>query len=59
MGFQGAFLSEAFPASGSRAYDVSADGQRFLMIEVGETRAELHVVLNWLEELEARVPGAR
>jgi hypothetical protein len=29
------------------------------MVEAGETRAERHVVLNWLEELEARVPGAR
>ncbi len=58
MLFEGEFLSEP-SASGSRTYDVSADGQRFLMVEAGETRAELHVVLNWLEELEARVPGAR
>ena len=58
MLFEGEFLSEP-RGTGSRTYDVSADGQRFLMIEVGETRAELHVVLNWLEELEARVPGAR
>ena len=59
MVFQGAFLSNVLPGSGSRTYDVSADGQRFLMLETDEVRAELHVVLNWLEELEARVPGAR
>jgi dipeptidyl aminopeptidase/acylaminoacyl peptidase len=57
--FEGEFLSDPNAASGSRTYDVSADGQRFLMVEAGETRGELHVVLNWLEELEARVPGAR
>jgi hypothetical protein len=38
---------------------VSPDGQRFLMIERGGERGELHIVLNWLQELEARVPGAR
>ena len=59
MLFEGAFLSEANPDSGSQTYDVSADGQKFLMVEAGGTGAELHVVLNWLEELEARVPGAR
>jgi serine/threonine-protein kinase len=47
-----------------RAYDVSADGQRFLMIkDVAPTgqkspapAASMVVVLNWLEELKARVP---
>ncbi|HXV61680.1 MAG TPA: protein kinase [Vicinamibacteria bacterium] len=56
--FEGAFLTD-IPASGSRTYDVSPDGQRFLMVEGGEERSEVHIVLNWLEELEARVPGAR
>ena len=37
-------------------YDVSADGQRFLMVkeEAGGNRVQL--VLNWFEELRARVP---
>ena len=47
-----------------RAYDVSRDGQRFLMIkDVAPTgqkspapAASMVVVLNWLEELKARVP---
>ena len=45
-----------------RAYDVSPDGQRFLMIKDDTsgsqtaTPASLVVVLNWAEELMARVP---
>ncbi len=47
---------------GRRHYDVSPDGRRFLMVTAGGTgntetgRAEIHVVLNWVEELKARVP---
>jgi serine/threonine-protein kinase len=40
-------------------YDVSADGQRFLMIkesEQAEAIREIHVVLNWSEELKRLVP---
>ncbi len=45
----------------SRRYDVSPDGQRFLVIKAdeaaGDFRApQIHVVLNWFEELKARVP---
>ena len=48
-----------------RAYDVAPDGQRFLVIKeeaVGDTDdpfaglTQIHVVLNWFEELKARVP---
>ena len=41
-----------------RAYDVSADDQRFLSIKNENTseRAEINVVLNWFEELKKRVP---
>ncbi len=47
--------------SGGRPYDVSADGQRFLINTQGadETqpdRRQLHVVLNWVEELKRLVP---
>ena len=51
--------SEPFPA---RHYDVSADGQRFLMLkdtaagDPNATPASLVVVLNWTEELKAHVP---
>ena len=47
--------------AGLRSYDVSLDGKRFLMIK--ETAADpnvvptgMVVVLNWFEELKARVP---
>ena len=44
-------------------YDVSRDGQRFLMLkssEAGEAApTQINVVLNWFEELKRRVPGAK
>ena len=40
-------------------YDISPDGQRFVMIQEdtpdSET-AQINVVLNWFEELKQRVP---
>ena len=47
--------------SGGRMYDISPDGQRFLMIKEGGADTELaptefHVVLNWFTELERLVP---
>ncbi len=40
-----------------RAYDVTRDDQRFVMIrqEVGEDEGELILVLNWLEEVKRQV----
>ena len=44
-------------------FDVSPDGQRFLMLKAGEDQqsalTQIHVVLNWFEELKRRVPVAR
>jgi serine/threonine-protein kinase len=37
-------------------YDISPDGQRFLMVKDDAGSGRLNVVLNWLEELKARVP---
>ena len=38
-------------------YDVTPDGQRFLMVKPNEQAAtQIHVVLNWFEELKRRVP---
>jgi Tol biopolymer transport system component len=55
--FQGKFVRSEFPLTGF-AYDVSPDGQRFLMVEEtgGSTAAQINVVLNWAEELKRRVP---
>lgn len=50
------------PNSAARHWDLAPDGQRFLMITSGEAevdgsgRAEINVVLDWFEELKARVP---
>jgi hypothetical protein len=48
---------------GGRHYDVSADGQRFLLLKDASTTdgqkpvaPEIHVVLNWIEELKRLVP---
>lgn len=49
----------------ARDYDVSPDGQRFLMIKENvaanqnTTRAGIVVVLNWFEELKAKVPAGK
>ena len=43
-------------------YDVSMDGQRFLMVQPldsptsGVPQPKLNIVLNWFEELKERVP---
>ena len=48
-----------FPAN----YDVSADGQRFLMVRAVESASDakpmtqIKVVVNWLDELERLVPA--
>ena len=45
-------------AQNGRSYDVSPDGQRFLMIKASGTEQAptMVVVLNWLEELKAKLP---
>jgi Tol biopolymer transport system component len=47
-------------SAGIRSYDVTADGRRFLMVQQKErpavSAAEMILVLNWAEELKARVP---
>ena len=39
-------------------YDVSADGQRFLMVKSESGVAHLSVVLNWFSELARLAPTA-
>jgi serine/threonine-protein kinase len=56
--FEGEYVMTPYPQLGSD-YDVSADGQRFLMVkETARTvfNEQINVVLNWLEELKRRVP---
>jgi eukaryotic-like serine/threonine-protein kinase len=57
MLFQGPYLPTAvtFPY-----FDVSADGQRFLMIKPSEQKpTQIVVVQNWFEELKRRVPTGK
>ena len=56
--FEKEYAASQFPATGV-AYDVSADGQRFLMVKETDQNtavAQINVVLNWFEELKRRVP---
>ena len=44
-------------------YDVSPDGQRFLMLKpsesVGTAPMQINVILNWFEELKQKVPNGK
>ena len=55
--FEGRFYS------GANRYDISLDGQRFLMIKQAlpteEAPAEILLVQNWFEELKRLVPTDR
>ena len=59
------FKGQYAPSLGGRNYDVSPDGQRFLMLKVGSTSGadvqdtppvRFTVVENWFEELRRLVP---
>ena len=55
--FTGRYHTDVF-----RNYDISPDGQRFLMIkaeQAEETRTELIIVQNWFRELERLVPTGK
>ena len=53
------FDTRYFNGGPGRSYDVSPDGQRFLMIKASGTEQapSMVVVLNWLEELKAKLPA--
>ncbi len=46
------------PSGPPPAYSVSPDGKRFVMLQPSEqeTPGQIHVVLNWSEELKRLVP---
>ncbi len=58
--FQGPYLPS--PATSSN-YDVSLDGQRFLMVKPNEQEqtapTQINVVQNWFEELKQKVPTGK
>ena len=53
--FQGSYYSGTFGWASN--YDVTPDGQQFVMVKQAETSAtQINVVLNWFEELKRLVP---
>ena len=52
--FEGPYMRGAWMPN----YDVTGDGQRFLMMEMPPA-AQIHVVLNWFEELKRRAGCSR
>ncbi len=52
--FEGVYFSSDF-IPGTQYYDISPDGERFLMIRERK-EAQINVVLNWFEELKRLVP---
>ena len=58
--FEGHYETGFYPFLAN--YDVSPDGQRFLMVKASgkeSVATQLNVVLNWFEELKERVPAER
>ena len=51
--FEGSY---ARPPVSSANYDVTADGQRFVMVQEKRVPNQLQVVVNWFEELKRLVP---
>ena len=56
------FEGPYFEIAPSRHYDITADGQRFLMVLPIESKQEqyprsLTVVLNWFDDLQRRAPS--
>jgi len=52
--FEGSYVTSQYSFT-KQYYDISPDGQRFVMIkEQGES--QINVVLNWFEELKRLVP---
>ncbi len=50
--FEGPYVTNSNAAN----YDISLDGQRFLMIKEEGQSSEINVILNWFEELKRLVP---
>ncbi len=54
MLFEGSYQTSG---NGGFTYDVSNDGQRFLMMKQPlDGSSQINIVLNWFEELKERVP---
>jgi len=59
--FERHYFTSDFPLVGT-AYDISPDGQRFLMVkgvEHATAVTQINIVLNWFEELKQKVPTGK
>lgn len=54
--FEGSYRGVNSQPRGYQYYDISPDGQRFLMVKLGEDTSQINVVLNWFEELKRLAP---
>jgi len=54
--FEGSYRGLNSIPRGYQYYDISPDGQRFLMVKIDPDATQIHVVLNWFEELKRLVP---
>ncbi|MCZ6768189.1 MAG: protein kinase, partial [Acidobacteria bacterium] len=52
--FEGTYLYGSFDWAAN--YDISPNGQRFLMIKQAEAQTQINVIQNWFEELKRLVP---
>ncbi len=52
--FEGTYILGAFDWASN--YDISPNGERFLMLRQAEVQTQIIVVLNWFEELKRLVP---
>jgi hypothetical protein len=44
------------PEAAFASYDVTTDDGHFVMVQETEEGTQIHVILNWFEELKARMP---
>ncbi len=56
MLFQGQYVTLA---NSTPNYDVTADGQKFLMLKSTVQPTQINVVVNWVEELKQKVPAGK
>ncbi len=56
MLFQGQYVTLA---NSTPNYDVTADGQKFLMLKTTAPPAQINVIVNWFEELKQKVPAGK
>ncbi|MBZ5659728.1 MAG: serine/threonine-protein kinase [Acidobacteriia bacterium] len=59
--FEGSYVRSDWPLA-TMTYDVSADGQRFLMVketEQASAATQINIVQNWFEELKQKVPTGK